>query len=95
MKIFLTLLCAVVMGVSALDKEEAKELLRGMSEDCKMKENASDADLETVLDEKEPATKEGKCFLACMQGLELEIHWNCSIKFSYFPNRAIWNIFAK
>lgn len=52
-------LLAVVM-VAAIDKEEAKEMFRGMSQDCKETEKASDADVELVINEKYPESKEVK-----------------------------------
>lgn len=57
----------VVTVKAAMDKKEAKEMMRGMCEECKEKENATDADMDTMLDEKYPETREGKCLVACMQ----------------------------
>lgn len=53
--------------VMAMDKEEAKDMFRNMSQDCKNQEKAGDPDVETMLNEKYPETKEGKCMVACMQ----------------------------
>lgn len=60
-------LLAVVM-VAAIDKEEAKEMFRGMSQDCKETEKATDDDVELMISEQYPKSKEGKCMVACMQG---------------------------
>mgnify|MGYP006359359891 CR=1 FL=1 len=70
MKFFLSSvlsLLAVVMVV-AIDKEEAKEMFRGMSQDCKETEKATDADVELMISEQYPESKEGKCMVSCMQG---------------------------
>lgn len=56
-----------IVMVNAMDKKEAQEMFRNMSQDCKEKEKASDADVETMIDEKYPESKEGKCLVACMQ----------------------------
>lgn len=56
-----------VMVVKAMDKNEAKDMFRSMSQDCKEQEKANDADVEIMIDEKYPETKEGKCMVACMQ----------------------------
>lgn len=57
----------LVVAVTALDKEEAKEMFRNMSQECKEQEKATDADVETMVNENYPETKEGKCLVACMQ----------------------------
>lgn len=59
-----------VVSVVAIDKEEAKEMFRGMSQDCKESEKATDADVEIMINEQYPETKEGKCLVACMQGIK-------------------------
>lgn len=56
-----------IVMVKAMDKEEAKEMFRNMSQDCKDQEKAGDSDVETMVNEKYPETKEGKCMVACMQ----------------------------
>lgn len=58
------LLTVVVRG---MDKEEAKSMFRDMAQDCKGQEKASDADIETMVNENYPETAEGKCLIACMQ----------------------------
>lgn len=66
---FLPLLAAglCIVMVNAIDKEEAKEMFKNMSQDCKEQEKASDADVDTMINEKYPESKEGKCLIACMQ----------------------------
>lgn len=56
-----------VVAVTAIDKEEAKDMFRNMSQECKEQEKANDADVETMVNENYPETKEGKCLVACMQ----------------------------
>lgn len=59
------------MGISmvvAIDKKEAKEMFKGLAEECKTQEKATDGDVDMMVDEKFPETKEGKCLVACMQG---------------------------
>lgn len=50
-----------------MDKEEAKEMFRNMSQECKEQEKATNDDVETMVNEKYPDSKEGKCLMACMQ----------------------------
>jgi metal-dependent amidase/aminoacylase/carboxypeptidase family protein len=56
-----------IVVVKAMDKNEAKEMFRNMSQDCKEQEKASDADVETMVNENYPETTPGKCLVACMQ----------------------------
>jgi len=56
-----------VATVRGMDKEEAKDMFRSMSEECREKEKASKDDVEVMVNEKYPDTKEGKCLMACMQ----------------------------
>lgn len=58
---------AIASIAFAIDKEEAKEMFRGMSSDCKESEKATDADVELMVSEKYPESREGKCLVACMQ----------------------------
>lgn len=68
MKLFSFLaLCLIIGSVRAMDKKEAKEMFRGMSAECKEQENATDADVETMVNENYPETMPGKCLVACMQ----------------------------
>lgn len=53
--------------VSAMDKEEAKEMFINMSQDCKEKVGAKDDDVNMMVNEQYPDSKEGKCMMACMQ----------------------------
>lgn len=53
--------------VNAMDEEEAKEMLIGLSQDCKDKEKATDDDVKLMVGKKYPTSKEGKCMVACMQ----------------------------
>lgn len=66
MNLFSLLAFGLVVMVSAIDKEEAKEMFRNMSQECKEKEGAGDADVEMMINEKYPETNEGKCLMACM-----------------------------
>lgn len=70
MKIYqITILVAslAIASVRAMNKEEAKAMFRDMSQDCKETEKATDDDVETMINEKYPESKEGKCLVACMQ----------------------------
>ena len=60
-------MCLFVVAVTAIDKEEAKEMFRNMAQECKEQEKATDADVETMVNENYPESKEGKCLIACMQ----------------------------
>lgn len=42
-------------------------MFRNMSAECKEQEKATDADVDTMVNENYPDTKEGKCLVACMQ----------------------------
>lgn len=57
-------LFSVVAG--EMDPEEAKNMMRSISKDCKDKVNAKDSDIDTMLENKPPTTPEGKCVLACL-----------------------------
>lgn len=61
-------LLAIASMAVAIDKEEAKEMFRGMSQECKESEKASDDDVEKMINEQYPETREGKCLVSCMQG---------------------------
>lgn len=56
-----------IISANAMDKEEAKDMFRSMSQECKDQEKATDADVETMVNENYPDSKEGKCLVACMQ----------------------------
>jgi metal-dependent amidase/aminoacylase/carboxypeptidase family protein len=56
-----------IVSIQAMEKKEMQDMFRDMSQDCKEKEKASDADVETMIQENYPETKEGKCLVACMQ----------------------------
>lgn len=64
-------LLAIASMVVAIDKEEAKEMFRGMSQECKESEKATDDDVEKMINEQYPETREGKCLVACMQGMNI------------------------
>jgi hypothetical protein len=51
-----------------MSKDEIAEMMRSMSDECKKNEGASDLDVDMMIDEKYPQSKEGKCMIACMQG---------------------------
>jgi metal-dependent amidase/aminoacylase/carboxypeptidase family protein len=57
----------LIATVTCMDKDEAKEMFRNMSQECKEQEKATDADVETMVNENYPDSKEGKCLVACMQ----------------------------
>lgn len=58
MKVFLSLCLLALFSVAmAIDKEEAKEMFRGMSQECKETEKATDADVETMINEQYPDSK--------------------------------------
>nr|XP_019528891.2 general odorant-binding protein 19d-like [Aedes albopictus] len=48
-------------------KEQAKEMVRGMAEECKKQEGATDDDVEAMIEDKTPETQVQKCFLSCFQ----------------------------
>lgn len=56
-----------VVAVMAFDMEEAKGMFRNMSQECKDQEKASDDDVEEMVNQNYPSSKEGKCLVACMQ----------------------------
>lgn len=56
-----------IVSVKAMNKTEIQGMFRDMSQDCKEKEKATDDDVEKMIEEKYPETKEGKCLVACMQ----------------------------
>ena len=58
-------LIVVVASVSAMNKNDMKDMFRNMAQDCKEQEKASDDDVETMVDEKYPESKEGRCMMAC------------------------------
>ncbi|XP_021705225.1 general odorant-binding protein 19d [Aedes aegypti] len=72
MKIFV---CLIILFVAARleansdeeKKAQAKEMMRGMAEECKKKEGATDEDVEALLEDKTPETEVQKCFLSCFQ----------------------------
>lgn len=57
----------LIVMVNAMDPKEARDMFRNMSQECKEQEKATDEDVETMIDEKYPDSKEGKCLIACMQ----------------------------
>jgi hypothetical protein len=61
-------LLAIASMAVAIDPNEAKEMFRGMSQECKDSEKATDDDVEKMINEQYPESKEGKCLVACMQG---------------------------
>ncbi|KAG5681357.1 hypothetical protein PVAND_010801 [Polypedilum vanderplanki] len=72
MKIFYNLAIAVSMmllasNVKAMTKDEAKEMMKSMAEECRKKEAASEAELEKMINEEYPTSKEGKCMIHCLQ----------------------------
>ncbi|XP_058823631.1 general odorant-binding protein 19d-like [Topomyia yanbarensis] len=48
-------------------KERGKEMIRGLAQDCKASEGATDADVEDLVEDKMPETQVQKCFHSCMQ----------------------------
>lgn len=66
-KISILIVGLAIAVTATMDPEEAKTLFRDMSQDCKESEKASDADVEMMINEKFPESKEGKCLVACMQ----------------------------
>jgi hypothetical protein len=67
MKLVLTLAFCLFVVVYGIDKEEAKDMFRNMSEECREKEKATKEDVEVMVNEQYPESKEGKCLVACMQ----------------------------
>ncbi|CRK97188.1 CLUMA_CG010585, isoform A [Clunio marinus] len=66
----LLMICGVTF-VKSDDREEkkkmAKEMMFAMSEDCREQEGATEADLDVLLENKNPTTKSGRCLVACLQ----------------------------
>lgn len=52
----------------ALSKEEAEKIAKKLAQKCKNSENASDADIETLVKEKVANSPESKCVVACLLG---------------------------
>lgn len=67
MKIFVVFALILVASVNCMDLAQQKAMLMGVAQECKVTEDASDADMGLLLEKKPPATKEGKCnFIAFM-----------------------------
>lgn len=60
-------LILVLVESEEIDREEAKEMFRNLSKDCKEQEKATDDDIEIMVNGTYPTSTEGKCLVACMQ----------------------------
>lgn len=49
-----------------MNKTEAQDMFRDMSQDCKSNEGASGDDVEEMVTGNLPSTKPGQCLMACM-----------------------------
>lgn len=49
----------VGMTVALLDDPDTKDMIKGMAQDCKEQEKASDTDVDRIVNKSYPETKEG------------------------------------
>ena len=92
MKFFLQFFIAIssLSMILAISKEEAEFLAKKLAQKCKNSENASDADIETLVKEKVADTPESKCVVACLLGKTLiTLRTKSKINVNYF--RTIWS----
>jgi hypothetical protein len=66
MKLVFVLAVALLAGINCMDLAQQKAMLMGIAQECKVTEDASDADMGLLLEKKPPVTKEGKCVFACI-----------------------------
>lgn len=67
MKFLLVLTAALLLVLTAAyTEEELAAKYKEMSQECKERENASDQDVEVMLNKKSPETAEGKCMITCV-----------------------------
>lgn len=65
MKVALILTVGLFAALAACDmtKEEAKEMMMSMTENCREQEKPSEEEIDNMMNEKMPKTKEGKCYM--------------------------------
>lgn len=52
---------------AGMDKEQAQEMFKGMAQECKESQGASDDEVNLMAEGKYPETRPGKCLAACLQ----------------------------
>ena len=68
MKLLIILATILMVNyVYTMDKEQAQEMFKGMAQECKESEKASDDEVNLLADGKYPETRTGKCLAACLQ----------------------------
>lgn len=55
---FIIIGCAAIMSVNAMN-DEMKDMVRSVAQDCKKSEGADDSDVEKIVNEEYPITKQG------------------------------------
>ncbi|CAO1399709.1 unnamed protein product [Diamesa hyperborea] len=67
---FLVILSTVLMVNyvhAGMDKEQAQEMFKGMAQECKDSQGATDQEVNDMAEGKYPETRTGKCLAACLQ----------------------------
>lgn len=54
------------ISIQAISTDDKRSIFRTVAADCRISENATDADVEEMLDYEAPTTKEGSCLRACI-----------------------------
>lgn len=57
----------IAVGLVKCDAEEDLEMMKGLADECKKKEGATDQDIQDMVDKKIPNTTAGKCMMNCLQ----------------------------
>ncbi|XP_058062723.1 general odorant-binding protein 19d-like [Anopheles bellator] len=65
--VVLMLVGLALAGAKADEVSDAKQMLRGLTAECKTKEGASDTDVDGFVNDEAPETRTQKCLVACMQ----------------------------
>lgn len=80
MKFIIVLLLGSILSCAyGIDKEQAREMMIQMSEECREKEGATKEDVEHLADKNLPKTEPQKCLATCLQ--------------EQFSVVSLWNIF--
>ena len=67
---FLIILATVLMVNyvhAGMDKPQAQEMFKGMAQECKDSQGATDEEVNAMAEGNYPETKSGKCLAACLQ----------------------------
>lgn len=62
-----------------MSEEERREIEKKILDECKSGENASDEDVNTLLEHVVPKTESGKCLIACAHEKTGIVTWNFMI----------------